>query len=141
MTKFIENMTRQELLEEIAKQEKTLKESVEDSDDWRDARNALHRLRDALHYVGDSGLTSKKKLEQGIAEVKYTRKWKRTSINGQYGKIPVYESGEYEIRSIGGTFFVYRNDTMEGMCDKLGKAKAFVEFLDGKLKKNAPVGR
>lgn len=134
MAKFVENMTKPELVAELENQKKKAEKAAEDSDERRYALTAIRRLNEALEYVGDSGLTYRQKIEKQVKEVKPTRKWKRGSMEGQYGKFAVYTSGEYEIRSVNGTFFVYKGGDMEGMCDELGKAKAFIEFLDGKLK-------
>lgn len=137
MAKFVGNMPKAELVAELENQKKKAEESAENSDERRYALTAIRRLNEALAYVGDSGLTYRQKIEKQVKEVKPARKWTRGSMEGQYGRFTVYTSGEYEIRSIDGTFFVYKGGDMEGMCDKLGKAKAFVEFLDGKLHKRS----
>lgn len=133
MTKFIENMTKPELLAEIDRRERLSDGLEEDTVDWCANQTSLQRLRKALKYVGDSGLTYRQKVEQQVDEIKPTRKWTRSSVEGQYGRIPVYESGDFSIRSVEGSFFVYKGHDLQGLCHKLSEAKAFVEFLDKKL--------
>lgn len=132
MAKCIENMDKAQLLAEISRQEKNLADMDKETPERRTCEYSLRRLRKAVSFVGDSGLTFRQMLERRIGEVEITRKWERDSMDGQYGRITVYKSGDFQIRSVGRTFFVYEGHEMKGMLDKLFKAKAFVEFLDDK---------
>lgn len=90
MAKHIENMDKTQLLAEISKQEKNLANMDEETPERRTCEYSLRRLRKALSFVGDSGLTFRQTLERRISEVEITRKWERDSMDGQYGRITLF---------------------------------------------------
>lgn len=96
-----------------------------DYDAEKKRNNALIK---ALNTVKGTGKTTKQIRDEILADIakSSTMKWVKSTQNG----VTVRKSGDFVIRSTGGTFFIYKGGKQIGMTSKLGDATAFVELYN-----------
>ena len=87
-------------------------------------------LNKALNTVKGTGKTTNQIKDEKLANVakNSTIKWEKSTQKGQFGNVTVRKSGDFEIRTTGGTSFIYKNGKQIGMTNKLKDATAFVEL-------------
>ena len=87
-------------------------------------------LNKALNTVKGTGKTINQIKDEKLANVakNSTIKWEKSTQKGQFGNVTVRKSGDFEIRTTGGTSFIYKNGKQIGMTNKLKDATAFVEL-------------
>ena len=87
-------------------------------------------LNKALNTVKGTGKTTKQIKDEKFANVakNSTIKWEKSTQKGQFGNVTVRKSGDFEIRTTGGTSFIYKNGKQIGMTNKLKDATTFVEL-------------
>ena len=83
-----------------------------------------------MNTVKGTGKTINQIKDEKLANVakNSTIKWEKSTQKGQFGNVTVRKSGDFEIRTTGGTSFIYKNGKQIGMTNKLKDATAFVEL-------------
>ena len=92
----------------------------------------LKELNKALQQVAGTGKTIsqiRQEAERKLVSATPTMKWTR-STEENMNKYTVYSSGEYMIRYMEGTAFIYKGNEQLGHMQGLAKAKAYVERLN-----------
>lgn len=102
--------------------------------DYEKRRNDA--LNKALNTVKGTGKTTKQLKDEKLAKAgkNSAMNWTKSTQKGQFGNVTVRKSGDFEIRTMDGTSFIYKNGNRIGMTKKVKDATAFVELYNKRKK-------
>ena len=87
----------------------------------------INNLQKALNEVKGTNLTQRQLREKQIKSIASTTKWNREKSPSKGETI--ISSGDYKIKTVEGTSFIYKNNKQISFTKGVNKAKAFVEIL------------